>query len=173
MDALAKEVSPLGTGVIVVAPSANRTFRRSGIGQLPTNRGRARLRRPGGWSTLGDKGQTARPATNQHAAPVPATPTFHSTVPANRACVGQAQLGGGSMAQGGIDIATCLEALSRRLVDAAAVAQAAVACAHAGSQREAVRIALKLDDLLGEAQTLHGAVCLLGRMDAPDGARPP
>lgn len=63
-----------------------------------------------------------------------------------------------------IDITTCLDALSARLSDAAALAKAAVTCARAGSEPEAVRIALKLDGLLGEAQTLHGAVCLLGRM---------
>lgn len=64
-----------------------------------------------------------------------------------------------------IDITTCLEALSARLADASAIAVAAVTCARHGSEPEAVRIALTLDGLLGEAQTLHGAVCLLGRMD--------
>lgn len=67
-----------------------------------------------------------------------------------------------------MDIATCLEALSGRLTDAAAVAKAAVTCARSGSEREAVRIVLEIDDLLNEAQTLHGAVCLLGRMDRTD-----
>lgn len=69
------------------------------------------------------------------------------------------------MAQGGMDITTCLEALSRRLVDAAAVAQAAVTCARSGSDREAIGISMPLDMLLSEAQTLHGAVCLIGRME--------
>ena len=64
-----------------------------------------------------------------------------------------------------MDITTCLEALSTRLVDAAAIGKAAVTCAQSGSEREAVRIAMDLDGLLNEAQTLHGAVCLLGRMD--------
>ncbi len=63
-----------------------------------------------------------------------------------------------------MDITTCLEALSTRLDDAAAVAQAAVTCAKSGSEHEAVGIALQLDGLLNEAQTLHGAVCLIGRM---------
>ena len=71
------------------------------------------------------------------------------------------------MAQGGVDITACLEALSQRLVDAAAIAQAAVTCARSGSQREAVGISMQLDLLLGEAQTLHGAVCLLSRKEAP------
>ena len=70
------------------------------------------------------------------------------------------------MTQGGVDIPVCLEALSRRLVDATAIAQAAVTCAHSGSQREAVGISMQLDLLLGEAQTLHGAVRLLSREDA-------
>ena len=74
------------------------------------------------------------------------------------------------MAQAGMDITTCLEALSRRLVDAAAVAQAAVTCARSGSEREAVRIAMDLDLLLNESQTLHGAVCLIGRMSRTESA---
>ena len=68
------------------------------------------------------------------------------------------------MAEGGMDITSCLEAISRRLVDAAAVAQASVTCARSGSEREALRIAMDLDLLLNESQTLHGAVCLIGRM---------
>lgn len=62
----------------------------------------------------------------------------------------------------GLDITGCLAALSTRLADAAAIARATV---ESGSEREAVRIALKLDVLLGESQTLHSAVCLLGRMN--------
>ena len=76
------------------------------------------------------------------------------------------------MAEGGLDITTCLEAISRRLVDAAAVAQAAVTCARSGSEREAVRIAMDLDLLLNESQTLHGAVCLIGRMERAEAAIP-
>ena len=68
-----------------------------------------------------------------------------------------------------MDFGTCLEALSTRLTDAAAVAKAAVTCARSGSDHEAVRIALELDTLLNEAQTLHGAVCLIGRMARQDG----
>ena len=76
------------------------------------------------------------------------------------------------MAQGGRDIATVLDALSRRLVDASAVARAAVTCARSGSDREAVRIAMDLDVLLSGSQTLHGAVCLLGRMERDDAIAP-
>ena len=38
-------------------------------------------------------------------------------------------------------------------------------CAESGSDREALRIAMDLDELLHEAQTLHGAVILIGRLD--------
>ena len=65
----------------------------------------------------------------------------------------------------GLSITVCLDEISQRLTDAAAVAKAAVACAAAGSEREAVRIALDLDELLSEATTLHGALCLIGRMN--------
>ena len=81
-----------------------------------------------------------------------------------RMCVGVAQDGRSGMAQGGMDITAWLEALSRRLVDAAAIAQAAITCARSGAEREAVRISMPLDGLLGDAQTLHGAVCLISRM---------
>ncbi len=71
-----------------------------------------------------------------------------------------------------MDITTCLEAMSTRLVDAAAVAQAAVTCAKSGSEHEAVGIAMQLDGLLNEAQTLHGAVCLIARLNRKEGAAP-
>ena len=74
---------------------------------------------------------------------------------------------------GSMAISRCLEALSTRLIDASAIAKAAVTCARSGSDREAVRIALDLDMLLNEAQTLHGAVCLFGRMDRQETASPP
>ena len=58
---------------------------------------------------------------------------------------------------------------SIKLSDAAAIAKAAVACATEGSEREALRIVIDLDRLLHDVQTLHGAVCLIGRM-APKAA---
>lgn len=64
----------------------------------------------------------------------------------------------------GLSIAACLAEISCRLTAAAAVAKAALVCAEAGSEHEAVRIAMDLDTLLQEAETLHGAVCLLGRL---------
>ena len=52
-----------------------------------------------------------------------------------------------------------------QLVDASAIAKPAVVCAESGSDREALRIAMDLDELLSEAATLHGAMCLLGRLE--------
>ena len=74
----------------------------------------------------------------------------------------------------GLSIAGCLAEISVRLTDAAAIAKAAVICAESGSEREALRIAMDLDELLNEASTLHGAVCLVGRMTREkDRASPP
>ena len=64
----------------------------------------------------------------------------------------------------GLSIRGCLAEISARLTDAAAIAKAAVVCAGSGSDREAVRIAMDLDGLVHEVQTLHGALCLMGRM---------
>ena len=63
-----------------------------------------------------------------------------------------------------LSIRACLDAISDRLTDAAAIARAAVACAEAGSEREGLRIAMSLDALLHEAVTLHGAAALIGRV---------
>ena len=49
------------------------------------------------------------------------------------------------LGRAGLSIPVCLDEISQRLTDAAAVAKAAVACVAAGSEREAVRIALDLD----------------------------
>lgn len=68
------------------------------------------------------------------------------------------------MSATGLSVTGCLQEIGARLVDAAAIARAAVTCAESGSEREALRIAMDLDELLSEAGTLHGAVCLLGRM---------
>lgn len=69
------------------------------------------------------------------------------------------------MSRSGLSITGCLTEISARLTDAAAIAKAAVVCAESGSEHEAVRIAMDLDELLNEASTLHGAVCMVGRMD--------
>ena len=63
-----------------------------------------------------------------------------------------------------LSIRACLGEISERLTDAAAIAKAALVCAESGSDREALKIAMDLDELLNEASTLHGAVCLIGRM---------
>ncbi|MFD1302112.1 hypothetical protein [Methylobacterium marchantiae] len=55
--------------------------------------------------------------------------------------------------------------------DAAAVSKAALACADAGSEREALQIIMDLDTFLHEATTLHGAVCLIGRITRADERR--
>ncbi len=68
------------------------------------------------------------------------------------------------MSVAGLSITACLSEISLRLTDAAAIACAAVTCAESGSEREALRIAMDLDELLHEAETLHGAVTLIGRM---------
>lgn len=72
-----------------------------------------------------------------------------------------------------LSITTGLIEISTRMNDAAAVAKAAVTCATAGSEREALRIAMDLDRLLHEVQTLHGAVCLIGRMTPRAASNPP
>ena len=68
------------------------------------------------------------------------------------------------MSSEGLSIIACLHQISTRMSDAAAVSKAAVVCAEAGSEREAVQIIMDLDTLLHEATTLHGAVCLIGRI---------
>lgn len=63
-----------------------------------------------------------------------------------------------------VNVRVCLDEISTRLSDAAAIARAAVTCADSGSEREALRIAMDLDELLHEVTTLHGAMVLFGRM---------
>lgn len=53
--------------------------------------------------------------------------------------------------------------LAEDLARAAAVARAAATCAQSGALTEAMSIAIRLDIVLGEAQTLHAAVCLIAR----------
>ena len=72
-----------------------------------------------------------------------------------------------------LSLVACLSAITARLGDASALARAALVCAEAGSEREALRIVLDLDALLYEATTLHAALCLIGRLPAgPTGAEP-
>lgn len=74
------------------------------------------------------------------------------------------------MSESELSIRACLGEISERLTDAAAIAKAAITCADSGSEGEALKIAMDLDELLSEAATLHGAMCLIGRMHR-DGAR--
>ncbi|WP_375461433.1 hypothetical protein [uncultured Enterovirga sp.] len=55
-----------------------------------------------------------------------------------------------------LNITEGLREIATRLTDAAAIAKAAVTCAESGSEREAVRLSLDLDELLSEAETLTG-----------------
>lgn len=63
-----------------------------------------------------------------------------------------------------LTITSGLQEISRRLSEAAAVAKGAVACAEGGSERQALRIAMDLDETIHEVAHLHGAVRLIGRM---------
>lgn len=68
------------------------------------------------------------------------------------------------MAGEGLNIRFYLDEIVTRLTDAAAIVKAAVACAEAGSTREALRIVLDLDEILSETTTLHSALILAGRL---------
>lgn len=76
---------------------------------------------------------------------------------------------GGNESMVELSITKGLQEVSRRLSDAAAIAKAAVVCAESGSEPEALRIAMDLDELIHEAGTLHSAICLLGRMQREAG----
>ena len=45
------------------------------------------------------------------------------------------------------------------------MARAALGCAEGGSEREALRIALDIDETIFEVKLLHGAMVLAGRID--------
>lgn len=69
------------------------------------------------------------------------------------------------MSMGGLSVTGCLVEISGRLTDAAAIAKAAVVCAESGSEKEAVRRSMDLDELLHEAETLNRAVALMNRTE--------
>ena len=75
------------------------------------------------------------------------------------------------MSAAGLSITTFLKEIRARLTDAAATAGAAMTCAESGSEREALRIALNIDEVIYEVRMLHGAMILAGRLqrgeDAP------
>ena len=66
--------------------------------------------------------------------------------------------------ESGISITECLCEIRDRLIGAAAVAKAAVTCAESGSERQAVRIILEVEEMIHEASTLLNGVTLLNRM---------
>jgi hypothetical protein len=61
-------------------------------------------------------------------------------------------------------IAASLQEIKARITEASAIATAAVTCANNGSEREAIRLSLDLGHVLQEAQILHRAVAILGRL---------
>jgi len=63
-----------------------------------------------------------------------------------------------------LSVTAVLAAISVRLPEAAALAKAALVY-RAGSECKAMRILIDLDAPLSEAQTLHGAICLIGRIN--------
>ena len=72
----------------------------------------------------------------------------------------------------GISITGCLCEIRDRLTDAAAVAKAAVTCAESGSERQAVRIILEVEEMIHEASTLLNGVTLLNRMRRTNAREP-
>jgi hypothetical protein len=71
-----------------------------------------------------------------------------------------------------ISITGGLKEISGRLTDAAAVAKAAVTCAESGSERQAVRIVLEVEEMIHEANTLLNGVTLLNRMRRTNAREP-
>lgn len=63
-----------------------------------------------------------------------------------------------------ITVTNLLRDIAERLGDATAIARAAVSCAESGSEHEAVRLSLDLDERLHEAEALHRAVTLIARL---------
>ncbi len=63
-----------------------------------------------------------------------------------------------------LSLPECLEALTARLEGVARVAAGALACASAGAEDEAVRLALELEPGLHDADRLLSAVALIYRL---------
>lgn len=68
-----------------------------------------------------------------------------------------------------ITVTSLLRDIAERLGEAAAIARAAVTCAECGSEHEAVRLSLDLDERLHEAEALHRAVTLVARLPSGRG----
>lgn len=61
-------------------------------------------------------------------------------------------------------IKVCLKQINTNLTEASRLAQAAEACASAGSVAEGVEVSMDIEQLLYEASRLHDAVCLMNRI---------
>jgi hypothetical protein len=61
-------------------------------------------------------------------------------------------------------IKVCLKQININLAEAARVAQAAEACALAGSVAEGVKVSMDIEQLLYEASRLQDAVSLMNRI---------
>jgi hypothetical protein len=61
-------------------------------------------------------------------------------------------------------VKVCLREIHSRLSEAVRIANAAEACANAGSIAEAVPISMDIEQLIHEAGQLHGAASLLRRL---------
>jgi hypothetical protein len=61
-------------------------------------------------------------------------------------------------------IKVCLKQITAKLTEASRLAQAAAACASAGSVAEGVEVSMDIEQLLYEATRLHDAVCLMNRI---------
>ena len=65
-------------------------------------------------------------------------------------------------------IKACFSEMQARLKQALQIAKAAEACADAGSIEEAVQVSMDIEQLIYDANRLHDATTLLGRMVAAD-----
>jgi hypothetical protein len=63
-------------------------------------------------------------------------------------------------------IKLCLSEIHSRLHEAARIAKAAEACAHAGSVAEGVSVSMEIEQLIYEAGRLQDAASLLNRLSS-------
>lgn len=96
---------------------------------------------------------------------------FCSTSAARQACVVATREAAMTPDQVATTAAACLKEISLKHVSAAAIARGAVTCAESGDALAAVRIALEVEPLLHEANTLLNAASLMNRL-SEGGAEP-
>ncbi|WP_245324778.1 hypothetical protein [Bradyrhizobium sp. AT1] len=65
-------------------------------------------------------------------------------------------------------VKACFAEMQVKLKQARQIAKAAEACAEAGSLEEAVQLSMGIEQLIYDADRLHDAVMLLGRMITAD-----